>query len=184
MPVETIHIPLLEEGTTVWRPVSAERLSEGTFCILGPVPEGELWAFEPGENVVVKNYVFPDGTSGLIADRLAQEKYAPNEWEPVARAVGQAIEFSPEPFSSATIANVHEFISACRISCPTPDGVAKGYWSTIRIWWKGLEIEVFDDHYELYRFGQGGTVIEHFNHTPGTELPPDLMIKLTKITQV
>jgi hypothetical protein len=75
-----------------------------------------------------------------------------HEWELAERAVGQAIESSPEPFDPATIANVHEFINACRIQCPKPDGVAKGYWSTIRIWWKNLEIEVFDDHFELYCF--------------------------------
>jgi hypothetical protein len=101
-----------------------------------------------------------------------------HEWELAERAVGQAIESSPEPFDPATIANVHEFINACRIQCPKPDGVAKGYWSTIRIWWKNLEIEVFDDHFELYCFSQSGTAIEHFNHTPGTELPRGLMIKL------
>jgi len=73
MPFEIIYIPLLEEGTNVWRPASAERLDEDTFRILGPVPEDELWAFGPGENVVVKNYVFSDGTRGLIADRLAKK---------------------------------------------------------------------------------------------------------------
>ncbi len=182
MSVETIHIPLIEEGTQVWRPVSAERLSEGIFRILGPTPEDELWAFGPGERVVVKNHVFSDGTSGLVADRLAHEKSTFHEWESVQRAVSQAIEISPEPFAPATIANVHDFIASCRIQCPTPDGVAKGYWSTIAIWWQNLEIEVFEDHYELYRFSHNGTAIEHFNHTPGTELPVELMIKLPNIT--
>jgi hypothetical protein len=73
-------------------------------------------------------------------------------------------------------------ITECRIQCPTPDGVAKGYWSTIRIWWKNLEIEIFDDRYELYRFSQNGTAIEYFDHTPGTELPLDLITKLPNIT--
>jgi hypothetical protein len=58
---ETIHIPLLEEGTKVWRPASTERLSESIFRILGPIPEGKLWAFGPGEQDVVKNHVFADG---------------------------------------------------------------------------------------------------------------------------
>jgi hypothetical protein len=71
MPLTTIHIPLLNEGTTVWRPAEAEQLSNGTFRILGPIPEGEEWAFVPGDTVVVKHHVFSDGTNGLIADRLA-----------------------------------------------------------------------------------------------------------------
>jgi hypothetical protein len=182
MSFETIHIPLLEEGTNVWRPASAERLSESIFRILGPIPEGESWAFGPGEQVVVKNHVFADGTSRLVADRLAYEESPFHEWGSAERAVGQAIELSPEPFAPATVANVHDFIAACRIRCPVPDGVAKGYWSTIRIWWKDLEIEVFDDRYEMYRFSQGATAIEYFNHTPGTEFPLDLMIKLPNVT--
>jgi len=40
MPSETIHISLLGEGTPVWRPVPAEQLLDGTFRILGEVPDG------------------------------------------------------------------------------------------------------------------------------------------------
>ena len=181
MPIEIIHIPLLEEGTNVWRPASAERLSEDTFRILGPMPQGELWAFGPGEEVVVKRHVFSDGTSGLAADRPAEDKTALQDWESAERTVNQSIEFSPEPFAPATIANVHDFVAACRIQCPTPDGIAKGYWSTVQFSWKNLEVEIFDDRYELYLFTEGRTAIEYFNHTPGTELPPDLMVKLPKV---
>ena len=180
MPVEIIHIPLLEEGTNVWRPVSAERLSGDTFRILGPIPEGELWAFGPGEEVVVEDQVFSDGTSGLVADRPAEDKTALQDWESAERAVNQTIEFSPEPFASATIANVQDFVAACRIQCPTPDGISKGYWSTVQFCWKNLEVEIFDDRYELYLFAQGRIDIEYFNHTPGTEISPDLMVKLPK----
>jgi hypothetical protein len=91
MSVETIHVPLLDEGTKVWRPVFAERLSESTFRILGPMPEDELWAFEPGVQVVVKNHIFSDGTSGLVADQPVDETSAFHEWESVETAVAQAI---------------------------------------------------------------------------------------------
>ena len=73
MPSETIHIPLLGEGTPVWRPVPAEQLLDGTFRILGEVPDDEEWAFKPGELVVVRQHVFSDGIKGLVADRLAIE---------------------------------------------------------------------------------------------------------------
>lgn len=70
---ETIYIPLLGEGTPVWKPVVAERLLDGTFRILGEMPDDEEWAFKPGELVVVRQHVFSDGKSGLVADRLAIE---------------------------------------------------------------------------------------------------------------
>jgi hypothetical protein len=70
---ETIYIPLLGEGTPVWKPVTAERLFDGTFRMLGEVPGDEEWAFKPGELVIVGQQVFSDGKSGSVADRLAIE---------------------------------------------------------------------------------------------------------------
>jgi hypothetical protein len=46
-----IHIALLEEGTKVWRPVQAEHLGNDLFRVLGIVPSGEAWQFQPGEVV-------------------------------------------------------------------------------------------------------------------------------------
>ena len=54
-------MPLLDEGTKVWRPVQAHWLIGGTFHILGPMPEGEKWAFEAGENVTVEITPFANG---------------------------------------------------------------------------------------------------------------------------
>jgi hypothetical protein len=71
MPRITIHIPLLNEGTTVWGPAEAEQLGDGTFRILGAIPDDEEWAFVPGDRVVAVPHVFSDGANGLIADRLA-----------------------------------------------------------------------------------------------------------------
>jgi hypothetical protein len=47
----TIHIALLGEGTEVWRPVQAERIGPDLYFVLGPVPDGEEWAFPPGSLV-------------------------------------------------------------------------------------------------------------------------------------
>jgi hypothetical protein len=47
----TIHIPLLGEGTKVWRPVQAERLAPDLYLVRGPVPDDEEWAFPPGSVV-------------------------------------------------------------------------------------------------------------------------------------
>ena len=46
-----IYVRLLDEGTEVSRPVKAESVGPGLFRLLGSVPEGELWQFQPGEIV-------------------------------------------------------------------------------------------------------------------------------------
>jgi hypothetical protein len=64
---QTIYIELLNEGTSVWRPVQAERLSQGICRILGDIPEGETWAFNPGEKVAIEQRVFSDGKAVSVA---------------------------------------------------------------------------------------------------------------------
>ena len=49
-----IYVSLLNEGINVWRPVSAEFISDNLYQILGEVPEGEEWQFQPGEIVECK----------------------------------------------------------------------------------------------------------------------------------
>lgn len=44
----TIYMPLLNEGTDVWRPVEATHLRATTYRVEGEVPEGEEWMFAPG----------------------------------------------------------------------------------------------------------------------------------------
>ena len=66
---ETIYIPLLNEGTTVWRPVAAEPLPDGTFRIVAEMPDDEEWAFKPGEVVAVTLHTISDGTTGLAVDQ-------------------------------------------------------------------------------------------------------------------
>jgi hypothetical protein len=65
----TIHMPLLDEGTDVWRPVKAERMSDDTFRVLGPVPETEEWAFPPG-TIVRCRYQTLSGDFGVSVKRL------------------------------------------------------------------------------------------------------------------
>jgi hypothetical protein len=53
---ETIFVRLLEEGTDVWRPVPAHRLSETTYRLADTqVPEDEIWRFHPGDIVVAEH---------------------------------------------------------------------------------------------------------------------------------
>jgi hypothetical protein len=62
-----IYMPLLNEGTTVWRSVDAERLGQDTFRVVGPMPDDEEWAFAPDSVVTVAPQLFADGRSGVVA---------------------------------------------------------------------------------------------------------------------
>jgi hypothetical protein len=61
----TIYMPLLDEGTDVWRPVDGEPLAGSGYRILGSMPEDERWAFQPGTIVRCEWRTFADGTGGM-----------------------------------------------------------------------------------------------------------------------
>jgi hypothetical protein len=63
----TIHMPLTDEGTEVWRPVIAERLDSENLRVIGPMPIDEKWAFAPGSVVRIAPKRFADGTAGMVA---------------------------------------------------------------------------------------------------------------------
>jgi hypothetical protein len=70
---ERIYIPLLDEGTNVWRPVEAQKVGPDTYLIptgLDPKANGEEWEFPPGSTVVCQPRKTADGTI-LAAVRLA-----------------------------------------------------------------------------------------------------------------
>ena len=46
-----IYVELFNEGTVVFRPVGAVHIRDMIFKIEGDIPEGETWAFLPGEFV-------------------------------------------------------------------------------------------------------------------------------------
>ncbi len=51
---ETVHVELLNEGTTVCRPTQAEPLGSGVYLLLPTHdynPEDEQWAHPPGSRV-------------------------------------------------------------------------------------------------------------------------------------
>jgi hypothetical protein len=67
MSVETIYMPLLDEGTDVWAPVQAEPLERDSFRILGPKPDDQEWTFAPGAIVDTGAKTFSDGEPGIVA---------------------------------------------------------------------------------------------------------------------
>jgi hypothetical protein len=64
---KTIYVALLEEGTTVWRPVEAEQVHEEVFRIVGTVPDDEKWEFSPGELVRCREKAFANEEMVLVA---------------------------------------------------------------------------------------------------------------------
>lgn len=66
----TIYMPLLDEGTDVWRPVEAIRDGDG-YLVLGPMPPDEAWKYAPGTVVRCEFHVFSDGTRDLAAVDIA-----------------------------------------------------------------------------------------------------------------
>ncbi len=67
--MKTIYVSLLNEGTSVWRPVQVIELESGLFEIPEntKVPQDEKWEFNPGTRVKCKEHKFTDGQAGLIA---------------------------------------------------------------------------------------------------------------------
>ena len=65
--VETIYMPLEDEGTPVWAPAPAERVDDERFLILGPMPDDQEWRFKPGTIVRVAYRTFHGGAVGLTA---------------------------------------------------------------------------------------------------------------------
>ena len=65
-----VYVRLLDEGTDVWRPVSASSLPDGVFQLAKPAdydPEMENWEFPPQAKVTCAPKIFSDGKEHLVA---------------------------------------------------------------------------------------------------------------------
>jgi hypothetical protein len=61
--ISTIYVKLVDEGTEVWRPVSAIRRKDNIFVIASQsVPADEKWEFLPGDVVVVEDRLDANGS--------------------------------------------------------------------------------------------------------------------------
>jgi len=63
---QEILVKPLDEGTDVWRPVTAYRSEDGTFQIAGNVPDDETWEFDPGTWVRCTEKAFSDGEVKMV----------------------------------------------------------------------------------------------------------------------
>jgi len=69
MEMKQIYVQLLDEGTIVYRPVSATHIKDMIFKIEGSVPETEIWEFLPGEIVECKYHKYIGGNEEITAFR-------------------------------------------------------------------------------------------------------------------
>jgi len=65
---------------------------------------------------------------------------------------------------------------------PLPIEVTKGYWNTIRICWNHIEVEIFDDRYEVYQLGKDRFAIEYFECSLEGAIPSGLIDRLSRIS--
>ena len=57
----TIYMPLLNEGTDVWRPVEAMKITDLGYMVTQPEPAEEQWAFQPGHILTCEERQLDDG---------------------------------------------------------------------------------------------------------------------------
>lgn len=65
-----LYMPMLDEGTDVWRPVCAKRLDRSVAQVLSACPEEETWQFPQGARVRFAEKQLSDGPR-LVATGLA-----------------------------------------------------------------------------------------------------------------
>ena len=67
---KTIYVRLLDEGVDVWRPVEAEKISDGVYQLVGVQNNSdEKWEFESGSIVRVEKRPLVGGVEGGTLDR-------------------------------------------------------------------------------------------------------------------
>jgi hypothetical protein len=64
---QQVYVALLDEGVEVWRPADATHVREDEYVLAGPVPDDEVWEFQPGEVVRCRERTFSDGVTALVA---------------------------------------------------------------------------------------------------------------------
>ncbi len=65
-PVE-IYMRLIGLHHEQWRVAEAVPMGEDLYKVIGPIPDGEQWEFQPGQIVSVEEFVLTLGGYGLLA---------------------------------------------------------------------------------------------------------------------
>ena len=98
-----------------------------------------------------------------------------DDWAETNHAVAEVIAERSDAYTPMVIQNLDDLLRYLRSTNRPAPAVSAGYWPTFCLTWAGeqarnLEIEVFEDRYEIYRFFDGKTDIQYEPHMPGDEL--------------
>jgi hypothetical protein len=103
------------------------------------------------------------------------------DWTDVEAEINRIVADCKDPFDADTLSNVRDLVSFLQGRCPIPK-VSKSYWSAILLDWKEtpcgpLQLEVFDDRIEVYRF-KPKFGVWYENHTSGQPFSPRFVAEL------
>lgn len=111
---------------------------------------------------------------------MSTEEQGPflDNWQAVEVQMRRMVAEPSESFAAPTVRNAEKLIAACEHRIRTPVEVDKGYWSSIRFIWEGIEVEVFDERYEFHDLQDGKMHIEYFYMSSGQDVPEKLTDRL------
>ena len=108
-----------------------------------------------------------------------------DEWTALAQKIALIVGERPQEYEPAIRQNLDELLLVIRSTNRPAPAVSSGYWATFCLTWeieeaRNLQIEVFDDRYEIYRFFDGKTDIWSELHVPGEPLSAAFTSELPK----
>lgn len=104
-------------------------------------------------------------------------------WAGVKRAVAEVVAARPDEYEALVIQNLDDLLAYIQKSKRPAPSILPGYWPTFLVEWeaeeaKNLQIEVFDDRYEVSRFFNGRTDIWYEPHVHGDTFSDQFIAEL------
>jgi len=105
------------------------------------------------------------------------------EWAGVKRAVAEVIAARPDEYAPEVGRNLDDLLAHIQTSNRPAPSILPGYWPTFLVEWEAeeaqnLQIEVFDDRYEVSRFSDGRTDIWYEPHAHGATFSDQFIAEL------
>lgn len=110
-----------------------------------------------------------------------------DDWADLAKAVATIVDERPDEYEPAVRQNLDELLLVIRSTNRPAPNVSPGYWPTFCLSWeaeeaRNLQIEVFEDRYEVYRFFDGRTDVWYEPHAYGAPLSAAFLAELPNPT--
>lgn len=104
-------------------------------------------------------------------------------WARVKRAVAEVISARPNEYAASVVGNLDDLLAQIQQSNRPAPSILPGYWPTFLVEWEAeeamnLQIEVFDDRYEVSRFFDGRTDIWYEPHARGATFSDQFIAEL------